>query len=68
MLNSEREYDTDPRSAVARLIPPWSVDSHLAFMNSTNISRSVLLLGPPGTNILYGNVSLAVSVAYQANT
>jgi predicted TIM-barrel fold metal-dependent hydrolase len=48
-------------------IPEWSPEQHLEMMSTANVSKSILSISSPGTNIVYSNPSLAVSLTRECN-
>jgi predicted TIM-barrel fold metal-dependent hydrolase len=49
-------------------IPPWTEESHLHMMESTNISKSILSITSPGTHLVRNNHTLARTLSRQCNT
>jgi predicted TIM-barrel fold metal-dependent hydrolase len=48
-------------------LPEWSAEAHLALMNKLGITKSILSISSPGTNLVYGNPSLAQRVTRECN-
>ncbi|KAF2657192.1 amidohydrolase 2 [Lophiostoma macrostomum CBS 122681] len=49
-------------------IPPWSLSAHLSNMSSSNITRSILSISSPGTNLTAGNAELATTLTRRTNS
>ena len=48
-------------------LPEWSPESHLELMDKLNISKSILSISSPGTNMVPGDNKLAAKVARECN-
>jgi predicted TIM-barrel fold metal-dependent hydrolase len=48
-------------------IPEWSPERHLDMMSIANVSKSILSISSPGTNIVHGNLSLAQELTRECN-
>ncbi|KAK5991364.1 Decarboxylase yanB [Cladobotryum mycophilum] len=48
-------------------IPEWSIEEHLAMMDHTGISKSVVSITSPGTHLVPGNDTLARQVTRETN-
>lgn len=47
-------------------VPEWDLDSHLAYMDSVGVKKSILSISSPGTNITH-NISDAIALARHTN-
>jgi predicted TIM-barrel fold metal-dependent hydrolase len=48
-------------------IPTWSPSQHLEMMEIANVSKAILSISSPGTNINLGNPSLTINLTRQCN-
>ncbi|KAI4949445.1 hypothetical protein J4E91_005184 [Alternaria rosae] len=48
-------------------IPSWSLPQHLEMMETANVSKSILSISSPGTNINLRNPELAIDLTRQCN-
>ena len=48
-------------------IPSWSPSDHLSMMRTANVSKSILSISSPGTNIVAGNTTLTRDLTRQCN-
>lgn len=48
-------------------IPEWSTEQHLEMMSVANVSKSILSISSPGTNVAVNNASLARSLTRDCN-
>ncbi|KAF2198866.1 amidohydrolase 2 [Delitschia confertaspora ATCC 74209] len=48
-------------------IPPWSTSSHLSTMSACSISKSILSISSPGTNLVPNNPSLTCRLTRECN-
>lgn len=50
------------------MVPEWSPSAQLEVMAANNITKAILSISTPGTNLVYSNPSLAISLTRQCNT
>jgi predicted TIM-barrel fold metal-dependent hydrolase len=48
-------------------IPEWSIERHLEMLEVANVSKAILSISSPGTNIVQGNESLAIQLTRNCN-
>ncbi|KAF2024277.1 hypothetical protein EK21DRAFT_79034 [Setomelanomma holmii] len=48
-------------------IPSWSPSQHLEMMSTANVSRSILSISSPGTNLDFSNPSLTINLTRECN-
>ena len=48
-------------------IPPWSAEAHLSYMDQHNISKSILSVSSPGTNLSAHDAALNAAVTRESN-
>ncbi|KAF3009708.1 hypothetical protein E8E13_008837 [Curvularia kusanoi] len=48
-------------------IPPWSRSEHLTMMATANVSKSILSISSPGTNLVSNNTQLALDMTRECN-
>lgn len=48
-------------------IPEWSTERHLEMLQVANVSKAILSISSPGTNIVSGNDSLAIQLTRDCN-
>ncbi|TDL22062.1 amidohydrolase 2 [Rickenella mellea] len=58
---------TFPDGNPSYLVPEWSVEAHLNFMQENNISKSILSTSSPGTHLVKGNDALARRITRECN-
>ena len=49
-------------------LPEWSEEAHLKLMDRHGISKSILSISTPGTNLVFNNPTLAAQVTRECNS